>query len=223
MLFAAGFGTRMGGLTADRPKPLISVAGKTLLDHALEIAADAGMVRVVVNSHYKADQIAAHLDGSDIAISRENPDILDTGGGLRAALPLLAAQEILTLNTDAVWRGPNPLTALREAWRPDDMDALLLCLPPAQAIGHSGQGDFTLNERGIATRGPGLVYSGAQIIKASTLDDMPPGAFSLNRVWDRLLDQERLHGCIYDGAWCDVGHPAGISLAEDMLSADDVR
>ncbi|PVA10762.1 nucleotidyltransferase [Pelagivirga sediminicola] len=222
MLFAAGFGTRMGALTANRPKPLITVAGKALLDHALDLAEGAKASRVVVNAHYRADQIASHLAGRPVAISRESPDILDTGGGLRAALGLLQSSVIHTLNTDAVWRGPNPLTLLSAAWRPDAMDALLLCLPPAQAIGHAGKGDFALAEDGALTRGGGLIYSGAQIIKASALDGMPEGAFSLNSVWDRLLPKGRLHGCIYPGKWCDVGHPGGISLAEDMLDAPDV-
>ena len=222
MLFAAGFGTRMGALTADRPKPLIEVAGRALLDHALEIATAAGASRIVVNTHYKADQIAAHLTGRGIIISHEMPEILDTGGGLRAALPLLGAATIHTMNTDAVWRGPNPLHLLTKAWRPDIMDALLLCLPPAQAIGHAGQGDFLLAENGVLSWGPGLIYSGVQIIKAEALDDMPEGAFSLHKVWNRLLAKGRLHGCVYPGKWCDVGHPGGITLAQDMLSAPDV-
>ncbi len=222
MLFAAGFGTRMGALTADRPKPLIAVAGKPLLDHAMEIAAAVSPARIVVNAHYKAEQIAAHLEGRGACVSLEAPDILDTGGGLRAALPLLGARTVFTLNTDAVWRGANPLRQLAGAWRPEAMDALLLCLPPAQAVGHSGRGDFVIGAGGALARGAGLVYSGAQIIKASALDGMPEGAFSLNKVWDRLLDRGRLHGCVYDGRWCDVGHPGGITLAEDMLIADDV-
>ena len=222
MLFAAGFGTRMGALTADRPKPLIRVAGRALLDHALEMAEGAGAAPIVVNAHYKASQIAAHLAGRDAAISHEAPDILDTGGGLRAALPMLKASAICTMNTDAVWRGANALSLLRDAWRPDVMDALLLCVPLARAVGHKGQGDFTLGADGRLTRGGGLIYSGAQIIKASALEDMPLGAFSLNLVWDRLLAAGRLHGCIYPGTWCDVGHPAGIALAEEMLGAPDV-
>lgn len=222
MLFAAGFGTRMGVLTTDRPKPLIEVAGTPLLDYALDHALAANVARIVVNAHFKADQIAAHLKDRPVTVARECPDILDTGGGLRAALPLLKASAIFTMNTDAIWRGPNPLTVLAEAWRPDVTDALLLCLPPGQAIGHSGKGDFRPGGDGSLKRGPGLVYSGAQIIKAEVMDDMPPGAFSLNRVWDRLLERGRLHGCTYPGTWCDVGHPAGIALAEAMLEAPDV-
>ena len=221
MLFAAGFGTRMGALTQDRPKPLIEVAGRALLDHALDIAAGAGVPRIVVNAHYKAEQIATHLAGRGVAVSHEAPDILDTGGGLRAALPLLAASPVFTMNTDAVWRGPNPLTLLAEAWS-DDMDALLLCLPPAQAIGHIGKGDFVLDASGRAERGQGLVYTGAQIIRTEALKDMPEGAFSLNVFWDRLLKKGRLYGTTYPGKWCDVGHPGGITLAEDMLETNDV-
>lgn len=222
MLFAAGFGTRMGALTADRPKPLIVVAGQPLLDHALDIATAVPVSRIVVNAHYKADQIAAHLSGRDIQIAYETPEILDTGGGLRAALPMLDAATIYTMNTDAVWRGPNPLRLLSDAWQPDIMDALLLCLPPTQAIGHVGPGDFLRSEDGTLSRGADLIYSGVQIIKAETLEDTPQGAFSLNMVWDRLLATGRLHGCIYAGKWCDVGHPGGITLAQDMLSAPDV-
>lgn len=222
MLFAAGFGTRMGALTRDRPKPLIKVAGQPLLDHALDIARAAGMAQIVVNTHYKAEQIAAHLAGQNIAISHEVTEILDTGGGLRAALPLLKASPVFTMNTDAVWRGPNPLTLLAEAWREGEMDALLLCLPPAQAIGHTGAGDFRLGPDGRATRGHGLIYSGAQIICTEALNGLPDRAFSLNRVWDHLLENGRLFGCTYPGLWCDVGHPGGIALAEAMLENADV-
>lgn len=220
MLFAAGFGTRMGALTADRPKPLIEVAGRPLLDHALDIARD--VPRIVVNAHYKADQIAAHLAGRDVALSIETPQVLDTGGGLRAALPLLGASPVYTLNTDAVWAGPDPLPILAKAWDPTRMDALLLCLPQDHAIGHAGAGDFVLADDGQLSRGPGVIYSGAQILNTDVLDDMPDGAFSLGLVWDRLAADGRLFGCTYPGLWCDVGHPAGIALAEDMLRRADV-
>lgn len=217
MLFAAGFGTRMGALTQNRPKPLIEVAGRALLDHALDLARAAPSARIVVNTHYRADQIAAHLNGSDVAISRETPDILDTGGGLRLALPLLGDGPVWTLNTDAVWCGPNPLTYLAAHWDPVRMDALLLCLSPAQAIGHAGTGDFQLDSTGRAQRGPGLVYSGAQIIRTEQLNGIKEPSFSLHALWDRMLATKRLYGLPYPGQWCDVGHPAGIALAEDML------
>ncbi|MFY9237708.1 MAG: nucleotidyltransferase family protein [Roseovarius sp.] len=216
MLFAAGYGTRMGALTVDRPKPLIKVAGRALLDHALDLARAAKPPKIVVNAHYKATQIAAHLVGQDIEILNEQPDILDTGGGLKAARASFGAGPVFTLNTDAVWAGPNPLTLLAELWEPQ-MDALLLCLPPSQAIGHAGAGDFTLSE-GQLSRGPGLVYSGAQLIRPEVLNDIPDRIFSMNVVWDILLKRGALHGCTYPGAWCDVGHPGGIALAEDMLA-----
>lgn len=222
MLFAAGFGTRMGALTRDRPKPLIEVAGRALIDHALAQARDAGVARIAVNTHYKSGQIAAHLAGEEIAISHEAPDILDTGGGLRAALPLLGDAPVFTMNTDAVWKGPNPLKLLAAAWRPEEMDALLLCLPPSQAIGHAGQGDFALDAAGRASRGGPLIYSGAQIIRTGALTAMPEGAFSLNVLWDRMMERGRVFGCSYPGRWCDVGHPGGIGLAEAMLDHEDV-
>lgn len=231
LLFAAGFGTRMGALTADRPKPLIAVAGRSLLDHALALSDAAGIARKVVNAHYKADQIAAHLaDRPDIALSHETPDILDTGGGLRQALPLLGPGPVYTLNTDAVWTGPNPLATLGGVWSPERMDALLLLIPQARASGHRGAGDFLRagerdggrdGERDGAqrlTRGPGEVYTGAQIIAPDRLAAHAPGAFSLNGVWDAIAAEGRLYGVLHPGGWCDVGRPDGIARAEAMLA-----
>ena len=223
MIFAAGFGTRMGALTQDRPKPLIEVAGRTLIDHALNLVSQYAPPRIVVNLHYRADQLAAHLDGRDVLLSHETPDILDTGGGLRAARPLLGDGPVLTMNSDAVWRGPNPLTHLAPLWDGARMGALLLCLPPGRALGHAGPGDFTLAPDGRLARGPGLVYSGMQVIDPACLGDIPDRAFSLNRAWDRLAAEGRLFGAVYPGHWCDVGHPQGIALAEDMLAKTHVR
>ena len=217
MLFAAGFGTRMGALTADRPKPLIEVAGRALIDHALDLVEGYGPPRVVVNLHYLAGQITAHLAGRDILFSRETPEILETGGGLRAALPLLGPGPVFTMNTDAVWRGPNPLCHLAAQWRPEEMDALLLCVPGDQAIGHDGAGDFRIAADGRATRGPGLIYTGVQIIKPDLLHGIAETAFSLNILWDRMLAEGRLSATPYPGQWCDVGRPEGIRSAEAML------
>ncbi|MGK7753107.1 MULTISPECIES: nucleotidyltransferase family protein [unclassified Roseovarius] len=217
MLFAAGFGTRMGALTASRPKPLIEVAGKPLLDHALDLVAAYGPARAVVNTHYLSDQVATHLAGRDIAVSDEQPDILETGGGLRKALPLLGEGPVFTMNTDAVWSGPNPLAQLAAAWDPVRMDALLLCIPPQNAIGHTGTGDFIIDASGRATRGRGAIYSGLQILKTDGLSAIPEPAFSLNILWNRMLDTGRLHAVTYPGQWCDVGTPEGIPLAEEML------
>lgn len=222
MLFAAGFGTRMGALTADRPKPLIPVAGKPLIDHALDLVQSAAVGRVVANVHYKGDQIMRHLADRDIAISDETARILDTGGGLRAALPLLGGGPVFTLNADAVWTGRNPLTQLRDAWDPDRMDALLLLLPVADAAPPSGRSDFVrdplsgrIARAGLAT---GDVYLGAQIIATDALAAIPDEVFSLNRLWDVMIASGRAYGLIHRGGWCDVGHPAGIAQAEAMLA-----
>lgn len=222
MLFAAGFGTRMRPLTDDRPKPLIPVAGRALIDHALDIVDDYGAARIVANTHYMAEALAAHLSGRDVALSHEAPRILDTGGGLRHALPLLGPGPVLTMNTDAVWRGPNPLTLAARAWDGARMDALLLCLPATRAAGHDGPGDFALDADGRLIRGGDLVFTGVQVIRPDILSDIPAAAFSLNVVWDRLARAGRLFGAPYPGDWCDVGHPGGIALAERMIGNADV-
>ncbi|MEM1129520.1 MAG: nucleotidyltransferase family protein [Pseudomonadota bacterium] len=219
LLFAAGFGTRMGDLTRDRPKPLIEVAGKPLLDHALSLAEAAEIPQKVVNAHYHADMISAHLAGQDIRVSVEAPDILDTGGGLRHALPLLGSGPVFTLNTDAVWSGPNPLNTLRQAWDPARMSGLLLLVPADHATGHGGSGDFTLQADHRITRQGPMVYSGAGILDPEGIDAVPDVAFSLNRLWDRMLQDHRLFGVVHQGGWCDVGHPEGIGLAESLLGA----
>ncbi|WP_420585514.1 nucleotidyltransferase family protein [Ruegeria sp.] len=218
MLFAAGFGTRMGALTKDRPKPLIEVAGRPLIDHALDLVDDLGPDRTVANLHYLPDQLETHLAPKGVLLSHEQPEILETGGGLRAALPLLGPGPVYTLNTDAIWAGPNPLALLRAAWDPDRMDALLMCVPVEQTIGHAGPGDFTADVQGRITRGPGLVYGGAQIMKTDGLAAISDGAFSLNVLWDQMHKQGRLFAATYPGRWCDVGRPEGIALAEGLIA-----
>ena len=214
MIFAAGFGTRMGTLTADRPKPLIPVAGRALIDHALALT---GARQVVVNTHYHAQMIQKHLATTNVRINHE-PDILDTGGGLRAALPILGDGPVYTLNADAVWSGPNPLDVLADQWNPEVMDALLLLVPKANALGHIGGGDF-ISTNGRLERGKGDVYTGAQIIKTDGLADIPEQRFSLNLLWDKLLVLRRVYGAVYAGQWCDVGQPEGIATAEQLLGA----
>lgn len=221
MMFAAGFGTRMGALTRDQPKPLVRVAGKPLLDHALEVAGAAGVTRIVVNLHYLGTQIEAHLAGRDIGLSWEHGQILETGGGLKAALPLLGEGPVLTLNTDAIWTGYNPLTQLLAAWDPDRMDALLLLLPAKNAKGHGGKADFCVAPDGQIRRalGPeGMVYLGAQIIKTSSLTAVSETVFSLNLLWDQMITTGRAYGLEHQGGWCDVGRPEGIAEAEAMLN-----
>ncbi|PKP75598.1 MAG: nucleotidyltransferase [Alphaproteobacteria bacterium HGW-Alphaproteobacteria-6] len=221
MLYAAGFGTRMGALAADRPKPLIAVAGRALIDHALDIAGAAGIGRIVVNLHYRGEQIRAHLSGrADIRFSPEEAPIAETGGGLKLALPLLGPGPVFTLNSDAVWTGANPLTRLRDAWDPARMEALLLLVPKPRATGHPGPGDFAMAADGRLTRGGDLVYSGAGIIATDRLAAMSQRCFSLNPVWDRMAADGGLFGLLHPGGWCDVGRPEAIALAEAVLTAE---
>jgi MurNAc alpha-1-phosphate uridylyltransferase len=214
MVFAAGRGTRMGALTADRPKPLIRVAGRALIDHALALG--AGCDPVVVNSHYLGDQVAAHLAGRGVAINAE-AELLDTGGGLKAALPLLGPGPVFTLNSDAVWTGPNPLATLAAAWA-EGMEALLLLVPESCARGRQGPGDFALGADGRPVRGGSLVYTGAQVIRTEAVAAEPALVFSLNRVWDGCAARGTLFGVVHPGGWADVGHPAGIAEAEVLLA-----
>lgn len=221
MLFAAGFGTRMGPLTAGRPKPMIPVAGRPLIDRALALAAAAGTGRIVVNTHYRADAIAAHLAGRpDILIAHE-PAILETGGGLKAALPALGADAVLTLNADAVFTGANPLASLAAAWpaaAEAGAEALLLLVPAAAARAHAGAGDFALGPDGRIARRGAFVYSGAQAIAAAAVASHPGTVFSLNAVWDGLIARGAAFGLVHPGGWCDVGTPAGIAEAEALLA-----
>ncbi len=216
MIFAAGFGTRMGALTRERPKPLIEVSGVTLLDRMLALADD--IPRKVVNTHYLGDRIAAHLAGRDVTISDEPGEILDTGGGLKAALPILGTDPVFTANSDAIFAGPNPFDLLADAWNPDRMEALLLSVPLARAVGRKGGGDFTLAPDGLLHRGGDAVFTGLQILATERIADWPESVFSLNRVWDAAAAEGRLFGLSYPGSWCDVGHPEGIALAEHVLA-----
>lgn len=229
MLFAAGLGARMGALTTDRPKPLIEVAGRPLIDHALAQADAAGICQKVVNLHYLPEQLAAHLSARhDVALSWERDQILETGGGLRHALPLLGDGPVYTLNTDAVWTGQNPLTQLRDGWDGAKMGALLLLLPVTAARGHHGKPDFALDASGRITRhnqagGEGYLYLGAQILQTEALAKAPHRAFSLNLIWDQMIAEGRAFGIVHQGGWCDVGSPKGIAEAEAMLrGAKDV-
>lgn len=225
MVFAAGFGTRMGALTAKSPKPLITVAGRTLLDHALNQADGLGLRQIVVNLHYLGDQIADHLKARpEIKLSWEREQILETGGGLRQALPLLGPGPVFTLNSDAVWAGANPLRLLSDHWDATRMDALLLLAEPEAALGYGGSGDFTLAPDGrISRAGPkGLAYLGAQILNPSGLSGIAETGFSLNLLWDRMIAEGRVFGLRYPGGWCDVGRPEGIVMAETLLRAQDV-
>ena len=217
IFFAAGRGTRMEHLVADKPKPLIRVAGKALIDHALDLTDQVAVGQRVVNLYYKGRMIRDHLAGTDIVFSDETDDLLETGGGLRNAMPLLGSSPVITMNTDAVWRGPNPIETILGTWH-DRMEALLLTVPRAQVSGHPGKGDFFQDSDGRLHRGPGDIYTGLQIIRTDTLADIPYRAFSMNVVWDRMAARGGLYGVSYAGQWCDVGQPSSIPLAEAMLN-----
>lgn len=223
MLFAAGLGTRMGALTADRPKPMLPVAGRALIDHALDMARGAGIDRIVVNLHYKGEMIERHLAGQGLAFSWERDRLLETGGGLRRAMPLLGdASPVLALNPDAIWTGENPLSRLMAAWDPDRMDALLMLLPAGQARCHAGK-DFRIGPDGRIARAAGQVshaYLGAQLIRTEALAEVPDQVFSLNRLWDIAMARGRAYGLIHRGGWCDVGTPEGLAEAETLLASE---
>lgn len=220
MIFAAGLGTRMRPLTDLTPKPLIEVAGKTLLDRALTLGRQAGAQPIVVNTHYLGAQVRAHLAGQDIAISDEAGALLDTGGGLRKALPLLGKGPVITMNPDVIWTGANPIRSLLDAWDAR-MDALLMLVPLTRTHGRQGGGDFSLGPGNQLIRKGDLVYGGAQIIRPDRLAEIGDQAFSLNRLWDLLIAQGRAFGTVHPdpGAWCDVGRPDCIPLAEGLLNA----
>ena len=229
MILAAGFGTRMRPLTEARPKPLIPVAGRALIDHALDRAEAAGVTRAVVNLHDRGGMIRAHLAdraAPEIVFSEEQPEILDTGGGvaLAAQRGLLGAAPVIVMNADAIWTGGDPLAALSAAWEPETMAACLLLVPRSRARAYTRPGDFRLEDgrpvrRGAAAEAP-CVYTGAQILDPAVLADAPEGAFSMNLVWDRLLAEGRLGAAVHPGGWVDVGTPAGIAEAEAALAAE---
>jgi len=222
MLFAAGFGTRMKTLTRDCPKPMIKVAGRPLIDYALDLARELSPDRIVANLHYKPEQLQAHLEPQGVLLSHETPEILDTGGGLRQAIHLLGNGPVFTMNTDVIWAGPNPLELARDAWDPDIMDALLVCVPLARAMGRKGAGDFTADPQGRISRGGDLVYGGVQIVKTSGLQTIKKNTFSLNELWNQMHDANRLFALQYPGHWCDVGYPEGIKIAESLLKSYDI-
>ena len=217
MVFAAGKGTRMAPLTDVTPKPLIAVGGQTLLDRALVLARQAGAGPVVVNIHHLGQQIRDHIAGQDIAVSDESDLLLETGGGLRKALPLLGPGPVITMNPDVVWTGPNPLPPLLAAWDDARMDALLMLVPISRTHGRTGGGDFSLGSGNRLIRKGDLVYGGVQIIRPDRLAEIDAQVFSLNRLWDLMIAEGRAFGLIHAGEWCDVGRPDCIPLAEALL------
>ncbi|QMU59314.1 MAG: NTP transferase domain-containing protein [Boseongicola sp.] len=219
MIFAAGFGKRMGVLTKDTPKPMLLLNGKPLIDHAIAFGQQVSSTPIVANTHYLHDKIAPHLAAQNIRTFHETPDILDTGGGLLAARDHLTSPT-MTLNPDYAWIGPNPLQYLQNEWR-DDMQALLLLIDPAKAHNREGPGDFALAD-GKLTRGGPMIYPGAQIIRTNRLHEIGQSKFSLNAYWDLLAESTGIHGTVYPGEWCDIGNPEGLAMAEALTGAAHV-
>ncbi len=228
MVLAAGLGTRMRPLTDRIPKPLVPVYGRPLLDHVLDALAAAGIAEAVVNVHYLADLIEEHLAARKgppaITISDERGVLLETGGGVRKALPLLAPGPFLSINSDTIWiEGTRPnLVRLMEGFDAERMDALLLLAPSATSIGYEGAGDFVMDANGrLARRSERLVapfvFAGAAILSPDLFEATPDGPFSLNLVFDRAAARERLFGLRLDGVWMHVGTPEAIALAEEAI------
>ncbi|KPF78292.1 nucleotidyltransferase family protein [Novosphingobium sp. AAP93] len=227
MVLAAGIGKRMRPLTATRPKPLVRVNGRALIDHSLDKLVEAGVSRAVVNVHYLPGQIEAHLaqrSAPVTVISDEREALLETGGGLVKALPLIDADPFFCLNSDNVWLdGPqNVFAALSEAWDPAKMDALLLLVNHARAFNYNGRGDFHLDPMGrITRRKPGrvapFIYTGIQIVSQRLLREAPEGAFSTGVLWDRAIAEGRLYGISHYGQWFEVGAPEMIAPTEAAL------
>jgi MurNAc alpha-1-phosphate uridylyltransferase len=229
MVLAAGLGKRMRPHSDTLPKPLVEVDGKPLIDYALDRLAAAGVVRAVVNVHYRAEMIERHLAARtrpQIVISDERAELLETGGGIVKALPLIGDAPFLLLNSDTLWiDGVEPnLTRLAAAFDAARMDALLLLAPTATSIGYAGRGDFRMladgrlarrNERDVVP----FVYAGAAVLAPALFADAPSGAFSLTRLFDEAAVRERLFGLRLDGVWMHVGTPDAIAAAERALKA----
>ena len=226
MIMAAGFGTRMRPLTNDRPKPLVEVRGRTLLDHALDRLVAAGVTMVVINLHYRTQQVKDHLAWRrdiEIRYSMEE-EILGTGGGVVKALPNFDGEAFFVLNSDSVWVEDYvaPLIAMQRVWQPEKMDGLLLLAAMTTAMGYEGRGDFLLDANGHIARVPErtsspYAYPGVQIVHPRLFADAPTGAFSTNVMWDRAIARGRLYGVRLEGVWIHVGTPEAQRDAEAYL------
>lgn len=229
MVLAAGMGTRMRPLTDTKPKPLVQVAGKALLDHVLDRLAKQNVERAVVNVHYLGAQIIAHVAARTrprITISDERGLLLGTGGGVVKALPQLGGAPFFHLNADTIWiDGAKPnLTRLAETFDPAAMDALLLLAPTANSIGYAGRGDFAMGPDSRLRARPRhetapFVFAGAAILSPALFRDSPQGEFSLTVLFDRAAAADRLHGLRLEGLWMHVGTPEAIAAAEGAIKA----
>jgi MurNAc alpha-1-phosphate uridylyltransferase len=228
MVMAAGLGKRMRPLTATQPKPMVRVAGKPLLDHALDRLAEAGVAKAVVNVHYLGDAIEAHVKARlapTVTISDERDLLLETGGGMvKAHRAGLLPDPFFCLNADNIWLdGPqNAFADLSAGWRPDEMDALLLVVPHSRAANFRGSGDFHMDPVGrLSRRKPGriapFIYTGIQLVSHRLLRDAPDGPFGTMTLWERAIGEGRLYGTTFTGHWFEVGTPEAIKPTEEAL------
>lgn len=229
MIMAAGKGTRMMPLTADRPKPLIEVGGVALLDHVLDHLRDAGIGKIVVNVHYRAEQVKQHLAESaadlHVRISDERDLLRDTGGGLVHALPIISDDPFICVNADNWWTnaGENAISRLMAAWDGASMDVLMLLIPLEAAYNSQGIGDFNMDADGRLSRRQGnapatYVWTGIQMLSKRLIVDPPEDVFSTNVFWDRAIAEGRCMGIVHEGLWFDVGYPAAIAATETKLA-----
>lgn len=226
-VLAAGLGTRMRPLTNDIPKPLVVLAGRPLIDHVLDRLAAAGIKEAVVNVHHHADLLEAHLkkrDSPHIVFSDERGLLLDTGGGVVHAKSMLGSSPFIIHNSDSVWiegMGHN-LDRLIGTWNSARMDSLMLLAPAATSLGYDGKGDFFMDTEGQLVRQEGarlapFVFAGVSIAHPRLLDDAPDGKFSLNVLWNRAIEQQRLFGVRMEGTWMHVGDPEALAEAEEAF------
>ncbi len=224
MIMAAGLGTRMRPLTNTVPKPLVKVAGKPLIDHAIDRLVASGVTTIVVNLHYKAEMIKDHLrhrKNVEILYSDESDGLLGTGGGVAKALSFFGEEPFFIHNSDTIWVEGygHALDQMKAQWNPEKMDALLLMVPLLNSIGYEGVGDFLMDGLGHLSRVPAgrvspFAYPGVQIVHPRMFNKLPVGGFSTNVLWDRAIEQERLFGIRLEGMWIHVGTPQAVAEAE---------
>jgi N-acetyl-alpha-D-muramate 1-phosphate uridylyltransferase len=232
MLMAAGYGKRLRPYTETVPKPLVPVLGRPMIDVAIERLEAAGIERIVINLHHLGDRIRAHLKDRktpEILFSEEK-EILETGGGIVKALPLLGPEPFYVVNAKIIWLNGQMDTLLRlaQAWNEESMDALLLLQPTVTAVGYEGPGDFFIDQLGRVRRRQSwqvapFLYAGIQICHPRLFKDAPSGAFSTNLLWDRAIEAERLYGLRHDGVWCHVSTPKHLAEVERYLSFHGIK
>ncbi len=229
MIMAAGLGTRMRPLTNDRPKPMVVVGGKPLIDHCIDRLVAAGVNMIVVNVHYRAQMLIEHLkrrnDGTKIIISEETDELMGTGGGVVKAMPYFEGKSFFIHNSDSIWVEGfgHALDRMIARWNPDEMDALLLMAALVSTIGYEGAGDFMMDADGRLTRIPEsrvspFAFPGVQIVHPRLFENAPKGVFSTNLVWDRAIAKGRLFGVRLDGTWMHIGTVDALNESEAFLA-----